>query len=174
MLKNAQESMDENVRKVYYEIDKVGSNVRYVQKDNVFVLNPSTTSKNTIFVIVRLADLSHIDKLQFNTHLGHMIQKYNLNNHKDQCYVMLSIIKIDKNVQKMDPLIFENDLPLMKRFYNNQIAVKKGNYHFNTTGTIYGLGYGPKSNRNELGHSVCKYATSKLYTTPNNNLFYIH
>ena len=90
-----------------------------------------------------------------------MIQKYNLNTHKDQCYVILSIIKIDKNVQKMNPLIFEDDLSLMKRFYNYQIAVKKGNYHFNTTGTIYGLGNGPKSNLNEFGHSVCKYATSK-------------
>ena len=60
--------------------------------------------------------------------------------------MILSIIKIDKNVQKMNPLIFEDDLPLMKHFYNNQIAVKKGNYHFNTTGTIYGLGYNPKSN----------------------------
>ena len=61
----------------------------------------------------------------------------------------------------MNPLIFDDDLPLMKRFYNNQIAVKIGNYHFNTTGTIYGLGYGSKSNRNEFGHSVCKYATNK-------------
>ena len=63
MLKNARECMEENGRTVYYEVDKIGSNVRYVQKNNVFVLNPSTTSKNTIFIIVRLADLSHIDKL---------------------------------------------------------------------------------------------------------------
>ena len=61
----------------------------------------------------------------------------------------------------MNPLIFEDDLSLMKQFYNNQITAKKGNYHFNTTGTIYGLGYGPKSNQNKFGHSVCKYAASK-------------
>ena len=65
MLKNARESMDENGRKVYYEVDKVGSNVTYVQKDNVFVLNPSTTSKNTTFIIVRLADLSEIESYSF-------------------------------------------------------------------------------------------------------------
>ena len=63
MLKNTRECMEENGRKVYYEVVKIGSHVRYVQKNNVFVLNPSTTSKNTIFIIVRLADLSHIDKL---------------------------------------------------------------------------------------------------------------
>ena len=106
MFKNAREYMDENGKKVYYEVDKIGSNVRYVQKNDVFVLNPSTTSKNTIFIIVQLADLSHVDKLQFHTRLGHMIQKYNLNTHKDQCYVILSIIKIEKNVQKINPLIF--------------------------------------------------------------------
>ena len=54
MLKNACESMDGNNRKVYYEVDKIGSNVRYVQKDNVCVLNPSTTLQNTIFVVVWL------------------------------------------------------------------------------------------------------------------------
>ena len=66
--------MYENGRKVYYEVDKVGFN---------FFLNPSTTSKNTIFIIVPLDDLSQIEKLQFHTRLGHMIQKYNLNTHKD-------------------------------------------------------------------------------------------
>ena len=62
MLKNARECTDENGKKVYYEIDQIGSNVRYVQKKDVFVLNPSTMSRNIIFIIVRLADLSHIEK----------------------------------------------------------------------------------------------------------------
>ena len=62
--------MDENGRKVYYEVDTIGSNVRYLQKDNVFVLNPSMTSKNSIFIIVQLADLSQIEKPQFHTQLG--------------------------------------------------------------------------------------------------------
>ena len=61
----------------------------------------------------------------------------------------------------MKPLIFEDDIPLMKRFYNNQIAVKKENNHFNTTWIIYKLGYGPKYNQNKFGHFVCKFATSK-------------
>ena len=136
--------------------------MRYIQKDDTYVLNPSTTSRNTIYIVVRLTDFSKVKKLLFYTRLGHMIEKYNLSTHKDRCYVILSIIMIDKKVTKMSPLIVEKDLPLMKRFYNNQIAVKKGSYHFNTSGIIYGLGYGPKSNRNEFGHSVCKYANSKF------------
>ena len=47
-------------------------------------------------------------------------------------------------------------------FFVNQIAMKRGNYHFDTTGTIYGFGYGPKSNCNEFGLSVCKFANSKF------------
>ena len=52
--------------------------------------------------------------------------------------------------------------------------MKKGNYHFNTTGIIYWLGYGLKSNRNKFGHSVCKFATSKYYILPKFNYFYFH
>ena len=152
--KNARECMNGNHRKVYYEVDKIGSNVRYVQKDNVCVLNPSTTLRNTIFIVKPLADLSEIKKIQFYTQLRHMIQKNNLNTHRDQCYVILSIMKINKNVQKMNQLIFENDIPLMKGFNHNQIALTKGNCHFNTTGSIHVLGYGPKSNQNKFGHFV--------------------
>ena len=81
---------------------------------------------------------------------------------KKQCYVLLSILQIKKTLQNLEPLILREDLKLMKRFFVNQIAMKKGNYYFDTTGTIYGLGYGPKSNRNEFGHSVCKFANSQF------------
>ena len=91
-----------------------------------------------------------------------MIQKYDVDVRRDHCYVMLSIIHVDKKMSKIATLICDGDLPLLKRFYINQIAIRKGNYDFDTTGTIYGLGYGPKSNRNEYGNSVCKFSNSKL------------
>ena len=91
-----------------------------------------------------------------------MIQKYDMKHGVDRCYVTLSIIKIDKQIQETEPIIVDSDLTLMKHFFVNQIAIKKGNYHFNTTGTIYGLGYGPKLNRNEYGHSLCKYTNREL------------
>ena len=162
MLKSIREVNIGKDRHVYYDVEQFGDNVRYNQKGNVSILNPSSTSTNTIYVIVRLQDLSEIGKVQFHTELGSMIQKYDVKHGVDRCYVVLSIIKIDKQIQKTDPIIVDSDFPLMKRFFVNQIAIKKGNYHVNTTGTIYGLGYGPKSNRNEYGHSVCKYANCKL------------
>ena len=162
MLKSVREINIGKDRHVYYDIEQFGDNVRYIKKGNVFILNPSTTINNTIYIMVRLRDLSQIEKLQFHTELGHMITNYDVKHGIEKCYVILSIIKIDKLIQKTDPIIIDSDLPLMKRYFVNQIAIKKGNYHFNTTGTIYGLGYGPKSNRNKYGHSVCKYANHKL------------
>ena len=49
----------------------------------------------------------------------------------------------------MAPLVTGDNMLLMQRYFVNQIAIKKGNYHFDTTGTIYGLWYGPKLNRNK-------------------------
>ena len=91
-----------------------------------------------MFIIIWLADLEHAKQLQFHTQLGHMIQKYELNVHKDRCYMVLSIIQINKDMHKLEPLIVDDDLQIMKSFYINQI-IKKGNYHFDTIGTIYGL-----------------------------------
>ena len=92
MLKSARECLDGKKRQAYYEIDQIGANVKLVYKDNFSILNPSATSLNTIFIIVQLVDLSGINKLQFHTQLGHMIQKYKLNMYQDRCYVILSII----------------------------------------------------------------------------------
>ena len=141
-----------------------------MKKQNECVLNPSTTSRNTIFIVIRLADLQHIKKIQFHTELGDMIEKYDVDIHRVQCYVIISIILVNKEMHKQESIIIDEDLPLLKRFYINQIAIKKGNYHFDTTGTIYGLGYGPKSNRNEFDHSVCKFANSKLSKIHNERL----
>ena len=167
MVQNTRENSDGQSRQVYYDIETIGSAIKYIKKGNEFILNPSTTSRNTIFIVVRLIDLRHIKKLQFHTGLGHMIQKYDVDVHRGHCYVILSIINVDKKMSETETLICDEDLPLLKRFYINQIAIRKGNYHFGTTGTIYGLGYGPKSNRNEYGHSVCKFSNRKL-----SNFFY--
>ena len=162
MLKNATESYNNSRRLIHYEVDRLGDNIKCIRKGNKWILNPSNTKYNMIIFAIRLADLWTVKKLQFHTVIGHMIGEYDLKNKKNQCYVLLSVIQINKEVQKSDPIIYDKDLSLMRRFFINQIAVKKGsNYHFNTSGIIYGLGYGPKCNRNEFGHSVCKYANSK-------------
>lgn len=163
MLNEAHETTDGKNRVIYYEVESFGKKVIYTRKGNKWILNPSSTLKNTIFIVARLKDIGNIPKLQFHTELGKMIQKYYLDKETNECYVLLSIIHMDKEEHKKAPILNQEDLILMKRFLINQISTKKGNYHFNTKGTIYGLGYGPKCNRNEYGHSIGKFATRKYY-----------
>ena len=69
----------------------------------------------------------------------------------------------------------ESSLEIVEKFYINQIKQKHGNYHFGTSGTIYGLGYGPKFHRNEHGNSIDRYSNSKFMSTffPNILIFLI-
>ena len=98
MLKSIHEVNFSKDRHVYYDIEWFGDNVSYNPKGNVSILNPSSTSNNTIYIIVCLQDLSEIGKVQFHTEFGHMIQKYDVKHGVDRCYVILSIIKIDKQI----------------------------------------------------------------------------
>ena len=163
MLKNVREYGTGRDRIIHYDIDQIGDDIRFNKKCSEWILNPSTTISNTIFIMVRLSDMKNVEKIQYHTEIGHMINNCDLNTTKDQCYVLLSIIKVDKQTQNLPPIISKEDLPLMKRYFINQISAKKGNYHFDTSGTIYGLGYGPKSNRNTYGHSVCKFSNRKYH-----------
>ena len=126
MLRKGNEYLDGINRCVSYEIDEIGSKIKYLKKGKEYILNPSMTSRNMIFILVRLADLRNIEKTQFHTQFGHMIQKFDLKSNKDCCYVILSIIKVDKEIHKSEPLIYDQDLPMLEHFYINQIAIKKG------------------------------------------------
>ena len=53
-----------------------------------------------IYITVRLQDLSHIDKIQYHTELGYAIQKLDVKHGMDRCYVILSVIKMDKRFRK--------------------------------------------------------------------------
>ena len=166
ILKSVREQVNGRKRVVYYEIEDIGQNIKYIKKGNRMTLNPSTTYQNTIFIIVRLRDLDKISKLQFHTEMGRMVQHLDVNFNKEQCYVLLSIIRLNKDINKTTPFISNDDLDLMNRFFINQVSAKKGNYHFNMTGTIYGLGYGPKYNKNKYGHSIDKFANRKYPKKP--------
>ena len=162
MLKSAREVQVEGKRRIYYEIDFFGNKVNYRNDGNTWILNPSNTQTNSIYIVIRLRDVAHIPKVQYHTVFGKMIPKYDLDIDRGHSYVLLSMIHVEKKVLDSHSFIEQNDLQLLKRYHRNQIATTTKNYHFNTTGIIYGFGYGPKSNRNEYGHSVCKFATSKF------------
>ena len=85
---------------IFYEIEHIGKNVRYFRKGERLLLNPSATRQNEIFVVVRISDMDKLSKLQFHTDKGHMIDMLDVDHKKDQCYVLLSIVQINKNCQK--------------------------------------------------------------------------
>lgn len=162
MLKSAREVQVEGKRQIYYEIDFFGDEVRYTKDGNTWILNPSNTLTNSIYIVIRLRDVAHIPKVQYHTAFGKMIPKSDLDMDRGYCYVLLSVIHVEKKVRNSQSFIEQNDLQLLKRYLRNQISTTTKNYHFKTSGIIYGFGYGPKSNRNEYGHSVCRFATSKF------------
>ena len=67
-----------------------------------------------------------------------------------------------KKWQTENILMTKNRLEIAENFFINQIKQKNGNYHFGTSGTIHGLGYGPTFHRNENGHSIDQYSNSKF------------
>lgn len=161
MLKCAKEVSINSKRMIHYNIDFFGDKVDYIRKGNLWILNPNNTPTNSIYVIIRLQDIFHIEKVQYHTESGEMISKFDLDINRDHCYVLLSLIHTKKNSINSSSLVDEKEITLMNRFLRNQILQTNGNYHFKTTGTIYGMGYGPKSNRNEYGHSVCRFANGE-------------
>ena len=77
-------------------------------------------------------------------------------------YVLLSFIHVERKWKNENLLLNKEHLDLCKKFYVNQVKQKQGIYHYGTSGTIFGLGYGPKFYQNVLGHSVDRYSNSEF------------
>ena len=98
--------------------------------------------------------------LFFFTEKGDMLSHSNLDKSR-QGYVLIAVIKVAKSWQNQQILLTEERFNLASKFYINQIKQSQGAYHFGTSGTIYGFGYGPKCHRNQFGHSIDRYSNSK-------------
>ena len=59
-------------------------------------------------------------------------------------------------------LLNKERLDISNKFYINQVKQKQGNYHYGTSGTIFGLGYGPKFYQNEHGHFIDRFSNSEF------------
>ena len=101
MLKSPEEIMVDFKQQMHYKIDFFGSKVEYTRKGKFWILHPSSTPANTIFVIVRLRDIYHIPRVQYHTEFGEMISKYNLDKGREHCYELLSLIYIEKNIRNL-------------------------------------------------------------------------
>ena len=89
-----------------------------------------------IFILAAIHEMNGID-LIFFTEIGELIPNSCLDTNRHG-YVLLSCIQI-KKWKAENILMTERHLEIAEKFYINQIKQKHGNYHFGTSGTIYGL-----------------------------------
>ena len=147
-------------RKVYYKLKWIGDNIILNKKGKYRNVNVSSSKRNVVFILIAIHEISYMENLIFFTEKGDMITQLNLDGSR-QGYVLIAVVKVTKSWQKKKILLSEERFNLTSRFYINQIKQTHGAYHFGTSGTIYGLGYGPKCHRNQFGHSIDRYSTSK-------------
>ena len=129
---------DMNGRKIFYKIKHFGDDVVKNKRGKYFNLNPSLTNQNIIFITVALHEVGHFEHLIFYTEKGVMIPKLSLDTAREG-YVLLGTIQVYKKCQQGPVLMSENRIELAKRFLTNQVKQKSGNYHFQTSGIIFGI-----------------------------------
>ena len=147
-------------RAIYYDVKYMSDNIIMNKKGKYANLKPSSTKGNVIYVLVAIQEVIHLDNLVFFTEKGEMIPCSSMDGDR-RGYVLLALIKVKKIWQNRDILMPQSKHELIKKFYINQIKNGSGSYHYGTSGTIYGLGYGPKFHKNQHGHSIDRYSTSK-------------
>ena len=147
-------------RKIHYDIKYIGSNIHASKKGRYYNLKPCCTKRNIIYVLIAIHEIKHLENIVYFTEMGDLILQSDLNINR-HAYVMLAAIQVSKKWEKNEILITDERYELVSKYYVNQVKQKQGSYHFGTSGTIFGLGYGPKCHRNKDGHSIDRYSNSE-------------
>ena len=172
MLTNPRINSTPKNRAIYYDVKYMGSNIQFSKKGRYYNMKPSSTKCNVMYILIALQEVKQIENLIFFTELGELVLREDLNL-KRHGYILLAATKVCKKWQNTETLITDDRHDLIKKFYVNQIKQNQGTYHFGTSGTIFGLGYGPKCHKNKDGHSIDRYSSSEflLYFVYNNTSF---
>ena len=160
MLTNPRLKWNLKNRMIHYDIKYMGKNIHFSKKGRYFNLKPCCTKCNTIYILIGLHEVKHIENVMFFTELGELVLRENLNLQRHG-YILLAAMQVSKQWQKNEILITDERYDLIKRYYVNQVKQNHNTYHFGTSGTIFGLGYGPKCHRNKDGHSIDRYSNSE-------------
>ena len=165
VLRMSEEVQLNNQRKIFYEIDTVGENVRMNSKRNFYNLNVDGTKNNKIFIVTKFKDGLKVNKLSFVTESGNLIDRgcYDINN---KGYILLATIQSEQILRNNKNTLSREDILIAKKFLRNQTESTKKDYHFGTSGHIFGFGYGPvyKSNE-ETKYTIDRFAKSKYIKT---------
>ena len=130
-------------RKIRYEIDSVGKNVR-MKKKNVKYTNIQINDMKgrKFFILVNLKFVQNFSSLVFFDELGRRMDVKTVKK-EEKAYVLLAVVEKSDIADKNNIYISTNDLKLAERFWVNQIKTA-GSFHFETSGKIFGIGFGPK------------------------------
>ena len=147
-------------RQIFYEIKYMSDNIVSTKKSKYYNLKPSCIKGNIIYILIGIQEVINLPNLVFFTEKGGMIPFASLDQDRHG-YVLLAMIKVKKKRQESNILMTQRNHQIAKNFYINQIKKGNNSYHYDTSGTIYGLGYGPKCHKNQYGHSIDQYSNSK-------------
>lgn len=161
ILKSPKEIGDNKFRKIFYEIDEVGKNVKFSKRSKYMNLQLESVRQKWVMILVRFKDVMFNSKLCFFSESGLLIENENLSSNEGG-YVVLAAIYKDQKLVNQKNSFDDNELLLSKRFFYNQTQGSNKEYHFRTSGTIHSFGYGAMYHRNPVtGHSIDKFSTSE-------------
>ena len=102
-----------------------------------------------------------LTKLSFFTETGKVIEGVN-NDINSEGYVVLATIQSEPKIREFENNFILTDITIAKKFLRNQVQSSKKEYHYGTTGHIYGFGYSPVYSSNaETQYTIDRFAKSK-------------
>ena len=115
-----------------------------------------------MFIVLKFKDALEIEKLSYFTETGNLIdrEKHETNT---KGYVLLATIQTELLLRTKSDSFTRDDMLIAKKFLRNQTQSSKKDYHFGTTGNIYGFSYGPVYTSNkDTQYSIDRFAKSKF------------
>ena len=153
------------LRKIFYSIDRIGKNVQIKMKNPKYRnININDTAGRRIYILVNLSYVKDIPYMIFFNEFGRRLDYKELGG-KKKAYVLLAMAEKNEIVKKDEFTVSRADIQVAKKLWVNQLQ-KEGSFHFDTTGRIYGLGYGPKySIDKKTNLSIGQFASKKKKKT---------
>ena len=143
-------------------MNEIGENIKLNIKKNFIKLNIEGTKNNKIFIVVKYEELMNIDRISFFTETGNVIESGNKTSNK-KGYVILAAVQSEQVIRKSNINFTVDEVSLAKKYLRNQTQSSNKEYHFGTTGNIFGFGYGPVySSNSETQYTIDRFAKSKF------------
>ena len=112
-------------------------NINFNRKKNLYNLNVDGTKNNKIFILLRYKDVLNNQKLSFlrGQEMWLIVKQMNI---RKKGYVLLATVQVEPILRKNENMLTREDILVTNRFLRNQTQTTKKDYHFGTTGHIFG------------------------------------